>query len=104
MKSSTLRGVSSSVRTGAIVQRLAAGALALGLVGLFACGAATIGDPCEMPGSTEECVEDAVCDTLKDGEVLCLLICQEQADCPSDFDCNGVSGSSLKACHPKTLK
>jgi hypothetical protein len=27
--------------------------------------------------------------------------CQAQADCRADTDCNGITGSNIKACKPK---
>lgn len=96
----TLRGAADSVDDAAM--RWLAAVLAVGMVGLLACGGgADVGEACDTPGNRDECVEDAVCDKLDDGDVQCLLLCVDKEDCPEDFDCNGVSGSSLKACHPK---
>jgi hypothetical protein len=71
---------------------------------LPACGGAEIGEACETRGAQNECVDGAICDL--DGtdaaDPVCLKLCTEQADCAADEDCNGVSGSSLKACTAKT--
>ena len=74
----------------------------LSIVLAAACGGdgALIGEACTTAGSETECVDGAVCDTV-DTTVVCLEICTDQADCAANEACNGVSGSSLKACHPK---
>jgi hypothetical protein len=64
-------------------------------------GGAAVGEACDTRGSTTECAEDAVCDQDKDGNVVCLALCETQDDCAADESCDGVSGGSLKACHPK---
>lgn len=69
------------------------------------CGAeAELGEECEEQGATDgECVDGGVCGTSgEEGTALtCLTICTEQADCPDTWECNGVSGSSVKGCRPK---
>jgi hypothetical protein len=57
---------------------------------------------CTTSGSTDECPEGSVCDALSGTAVTCVKICKAAEDCRSDLDCNGVSGSSIKACKPKT--
>lgn len=64
------------------------------------CGGAEVGEPCDNSGSQDECVDGAICDTEND-KVICLALCKEDSECPSDRKCTGVSGSNLKACHPK---
>jgi hypothetical protein len=67
---------------------------------LGGCGGAEVGEACDDVGSTDECVDDAVC-TNEEGEgAACRLLCDEHADCPEDHDCNGVSGSNRKSCQP----
>ena len=56
---------------------------------------------CTTSGSTSECPENSVCDALSGTMVSCVQICKSSADCRTDQDCNGVSGSSIKACKPK---
>lgn len=85
-------------------KRLLSSALLLtGLMAMTACGKAEIGEECDKTGSTDECVEGGICDTLGgDTAVLqCLKICTQDSDCPSTQACTGVSGSNLKACHNK---
>jgi hypothetical protein len=70
---------------------------------VLACGEGEIGDACDEPGSTDECVDDAVCtneNSDSDDENVCRQLCEEQEDCPDDLNCNGVSGSNLKSCQP----
>jgi hypothetical protein len=64
-------------------------------------GGGEIGEACDVAGSTAPCVEGAVCDTLANGDLVCLELCVEQTDCPDGYDCNGTSGSNLKSCHPQ---
>ena len=56
---------------------------------------------CTMPGATDECPEDSVCDAVSGAALSCVKICKTAADCRSDLDCNGVTGSNIKACKPK---
>jgi len=80
---------------------------ALMLVGLGilipGCGGAEVGESCGTKGSTEECVDGAVCDLkgTSDSEPVCLKICADSSECAATEDCNGVTGSNLKACTPK---
>jgi hypothetical protein len=55
-----------------------------------------------MSGSTSECPEDSICDAVAGIAKACVKICKDAADCRADQDCNGVSGSNVKACKPKT--
>ena len=65
-----------------------------------ACGGADIGESCDEPGSTDECVDDAVC-TNEDGDrSACRALCDEHEDGPDSHSCNGISNSSLKSCQP----
>jgi len=56
---------------------------------------------CTASGTTDECPEASVCDTVAGTTITCVAICKTSEDCRSDQDCNGVSGSNLKACKPK---
>ncbi len=56
---------------------------------------------CTTLGSTGQCPEEAVCDSVAGAAMNCVKICKTSSDCRSDQDCNGVSGSNLKACKPK---
>lgn len=56
---------------------------------------------CTTSGSTEECPENSVCDSVSGAAITCVKICKTSDDCRSDLDCNGVSGSNIKACKPK---
>jgi hypothetical protein len=74
-----------------------------GLAAVGCGGEGELGEECGEEGIEEgECAEGLICGKPDDGSVLeCLTICEEQADCPSDEECNGVSGSDRKACRPK---
>jgi hypothetical protein len=82
---------------------LSSAVLLSGLLALAACGNAEIGEECDKTGSTDECVEGGICDTLGGGSTTlqCLKICTQDSDCPTTQACTGVSGSNLKACHNK---
>jgi hypothetical protein len=56
---------------------------------------------CTTSGSTEQCPDGSVCDALSGTAVTCVKICKAAEDCRSDLDCNGVSGTNIKACKPK---
>lgn len=73
--------------------------VALGVCSL-GCGESDVGEECDEPGSTQECVADAVCTNEEAGGARCRLICTTQDDCPDGFNCNGVSEGSLKSCQP----
>jgi hypothetical protein len=57
---------------------------------------------CTTVGSRSECPEGAVCDSLSGGAPSCINVCTVQTDCRPDLECNGVSGSDVKACKMKT--
>jgi hypothetical protein len=56
---------------------------------------------CTTSGSQEQCPEGSVCDAISGSAVTCVKICKTAEDCRADQDCNGVSGSNIKACKPK---
>lgn len=65
--------------------------------------ASDIGEACETKGSQDECVDGAICDLkgTSDAEPVCLKVCTDTSECGSNEDCNGVTGSNIKACQPK---
>ena len=71
----------------------------LGLVLALGCGGADIGEECDEGGSTDECVEGAICTNESDGS-RCREICDDHPECPDGYSCNGVTGSSIKSCQP----
>ncbi len=80
--------------------------LALGLLfaSMAACsGEGAVGEECEEEGKVDgECEDNAICGKRSDnGALTCLKQCTEQAQCAATEDCNGVSGSNIKACNPK---
>ncbi|MFO0760810.1 MAG: hypothetical protein U0359_30315 [Byssovorax sp.] len=66
-------------------------------------GPAKLGEACDAEGQTDVCEDGAVCGKAVDA-LQCLKICVEKTDCPAGYDCNGVSGSSIKACRPDDTK
>ena len=69
------------------------------------CNTAAIGGyctkACTTSGSTTQCPEGAVCDAISGTAISCVKICKVSTDCRADQDCNGISGSNIKACKPK---
>ncbi len=81
--------------------RLVALALALGFIGLAACGTTgAVGDACSSPGKTTECATGNVCDTTDAKAVECLKVCKTTQDCASGESCDGVASTDLSACRP----
>ena len=64
---------------------------------------ARIGESCSNEGERAECAADGICgkDSI-DGRVQCLQVCTVHEDCTAGLDCNGVEGTSVKGCRPKT--
>ncbi len=82
---------------------LTALALASFVTVLPACSGAEVGETCETEGAADECVEEAICGKPSDSaaEPQCLKICTADTDCAASESCNGVTGSSTKACRIK---
>lgn len=56
---------------------------------------------CETEGSTAECPPDTVCKRIEGGPARCLLVCDDDGDCPTNSECNDVPDSDgLKGCEP----
>ena len=72
---------------------------------MSACG----DDPPNVGGTctaTDGCDEGLTCETAAAGGIgtamSCVKICKEGGgECRSDQSCNGITGSSTKACKPK---
>jgi len=56
---------------------------------------------CTQPGQVAECPDGSICDELAGQAMRCVKLCEIQSDCRADLSCNGVTGSSFKACKPK---
>jgi hypothetical protein len=63
------------------------------------CGDADVGEECDEPGMSDECVDGAIC-TNEEGGAVCRVQCTEQDDCASGEACNGISGTDKKSCQP----
>jgi hypothetical protein len=71
------------------------------LLATVACsGKSDVGEACDTAGSTEECVDGAIC-TNGDAEPTCRRRCTDDTQCAAAEACNGVSGTNLKSCQPK---
>jgi hypothetical protein len=58
--------------------------------------------PCTTSGSTSGCPEGSICTSVSGGPAIeCAKICTVQGDCRADLECNGTTGSDIKACRPK---
>lgn len=55
---------------------------------------------CAREGSSQDCPGGSVC-VSHSGQLLCANICSNQNECRGEYECNGVTGSSAKACRPK---
>ena len=75
-------------------------ALALA-ISVAACGGkGEIGESCDTPSATDECVDGAVCTNESGDNRSCRKLCTDQAQCAANEGCNGISGSNLKSCQP----
>lgn len=82
------------------------------LLALSACGAGGVGEACERPGSTEGCVDGAICATDPPGSggegtdptwesYTCRAVCTQESDCAAGEECRGVTGAfATRACQP----
>ena len=63
-----------------------------------------MGEECEEVGKVDgECEDNAICTKPSDTAApVCLKQCIDQSGCAATEACNGVSGSNIKACYPKT--
>lgn len=55
---------------------------------------------CSAEGTAVDCPGGTVC-ANHGGTLLCSSTCQTQAECRAEYECNGLTGSSVKACRPK---
>jgi hypothetical protein len=65
----------------------------------FAGGYCTVA--CTTTGTTAGCPEGSICDSVTGAGTTCVRVCKTSSDCRAGIDCNGVSGSNVKACKPK---
>jgi hypothetical protein len=73
----------------------------VGLLAAVACsGDAEIGEGCDTAGSTDDCVDGAICTNTETGAV-CRRQCNDDAQCTATESCNGVSNTNIKSCQPK---
>jgi hypothetical protein len=82
---------------------LSAVLLTLSLGGLaVACGDAEQGEACDVIGKGDgECEDGLICARETGGAVVCLRQCKDSAECGTDRECNGIEGTSAKACRLK---
>jgi hypothetical protein len=57
---------------------------------------------CTTPGEQAECPDGSICDAVIGTQMSCVKVCSKGEDCRPDQDCNGITGSNIKACKPKT--
>ncbi len=80
-------------------------AIVTSLVLLEACSSeADRYEPCDRSGGTTDvCVAGTVCGrpSSKATVLTCIPICDDKEQCRKDEDCNGVDGTSVKACRVK---
>jgi hypothetical protein len=73
-----------------------AGALLLALT-IGACAEGEIGDACDEVGSTDECVDGAICAPTDGDSGVCAGLCDTQTDCNAEDTCTAVT-SAASAC------
>lgn len=80
-------------------------AVVLGPVFATACSSeADAFEQCDVPGGTRDvCTEGTVCGkpTDKSTGLVCIPACIGDKDCPPNYDCKGVDGTSVKGCRLK---
>lgn len=69
------------------------------LAGCASEGAA--GDACDKAGVTDGCESGTICANDANGNNYCRKTCADQAQCSATESCNGITGTSTKACQPK---
>lgn len=52
---------------------------------------------CTAEGDTASCDGDSVC-VAQFRSLVCMVRCEEQSDCREGYQCNGITGSNIKAC------
>lgn len=72
------------------------------VLAIAGCGGAEIGEECDTSGSSDECVDGAICTNEEGDTNRCRRICDTDEDCREGEGCNGISGSSTKRCQPDT--
>jgi hypothetical protein len=66
-------------------------------------GESKLGEECDESGKTEDvCESGSVCGSTTTGALICLKVCVDQTNCAATEDCNGVEGTNVKGCKPKT--
>jgi hypothetical protein len=70
-------------------------------LGVACSGGKAIGETCTSEGSTSECESSAVCAKDTSDVIKCLKVCVDKSACGATEECNGVTGSSIKACRIK---
>jgi hypothetical protein len=56
---------------------------------------------CVTEGATTECPADTVCKRIEGGDPQCILICDDDNQCPTNSECNDVpSSDGLRGCEP----
>lgn len=75
------------------------------LIAVGACSSeAEPGEPCELPGGTEDvCAPGTVCGKPADKALalVCIPLCSHDDQCLKNYDCKGVEGTPLKGCRLK---
>jgi hypothetical protein len=73
------------------------------LLFVLACSSeADVGADCDEAGKTkDQCVDGAICAKNKGGDLICQKLCNEQADCEKEENCEGIEGTNQKSCRPE---
>jgi hypothetical protein len=54
---------------------------------------------CTIEGLADECPGGSIC-ASSGTRLLCAAECRNQDHCRADYECNGLTGSSVKVCRP----
>ena len=72
---------------------------------LLACSSESdVGEACERPGGSRDvCEQGTVCGKPSDksSALVCIPTCANDDQCPKDYGCKGVEGTSIKGCRFK---
>lgn len=67
-------------------------------------GGAKVGEACDTPGSVDECAAGICVSNGSSAGAVCRVVCSDSSGCAVGEECNGVEGSTQKACRVKSTK
>jgi len=68
----------------------------------LSCGPQEVGEECEEIGDDDECEDGAICTNIRgSNEGYCAWLCENDAHCAPDFECEAVAGTRARSCQPR---